>query len=113
VFVAARDSAGQWSISRYSVADFLGDMAQVTSAEDLHERMWSSVVHVDGVVATLWATYDFHVGSTLDHCGHDAFQLVRGERGWYVTAIIYTVRAAPCPTPPTARGNQRSANRAP
>ena len=101
VFVSARESSDHWSVGRYSVVDFLGDIAQSTSgAEDLHERMWSSDVHIDGAIATLWATYDFHVGSTLDHCGHDAFQLARGERGWYVTAIIYTVRPAPCPTPP-------------
>lgn len=101
VFISARESGDHWSIGRYSVADFLGDIAQSTAgAEDLHERMWGSDVHVDGAIATLWATYDFHVGSTLDHCGHDAFQLARGEGGWYVTAIIYTVRPAPCPTPP-------------
>ena len=65
--------------------------------------MWNPEVRIDGAIATLWTPYDFHIGVRFSHCGYDAFQLARGERGWYVTAITYTVRPAPCPTPPPLR----------
>jgi hypothetical protein len=71
-----------------------------TSAVELRERLWEPQVHVDGAIATLWAPYDFHLGERFSHCGHDAFQLARGDRGWYVTGLTYTVRTAGCTGPP-------------
>ena len=101
VFVSARDSAGNWRVTQYSAAEFLKGMAQpADTASEFRERMWSPEVRIDGAIATLWTPYDFHVGARFSHCGYDAFQLARGERGWYVTAITYTVRPAPCPAPP-------------
>jgi uncharacterized protein DUF4440 len=98
-FVYARDSAGRWLVDHYSRADFLSGMAEPGNpAEELRERMWDPEVRVDGVIATVWTEYDFHVGSRFSHCGHDAFHLARGQNGWYMTAITYTARPQPCPS---------------
>jgi hypothetical protein len=98
VIVAARGDSSRMTIRSQSAADFLRAVA--TSAVELRERLWEPQVHVDGAIATLWAPYDFHLGERFSHCGHDAFQLARGERGWYVTGLTYTVRTIGCTGPP-------------
>lgn len=71
-------------------------LAQVVNAPaPLLERMWNAEVRISGVLATIWTSYDFHSGGQWSHCGIDAFQLVKGTRGWQVLSIAYTVvRAA-------------------
>ena len=68
--------------------------------ERLLERMWQPVVHVEGPLATLWAPYDFHVDGKRSHCGVDAVTLLRGDAGWRVTGITYTVQRAGCAPSP-------------
>jgi hypothetical protein len=38
-------------------------------------------------------SYNFYVGSRLDHCGEDAFQLARTPGGWKIIAIADTQRS--------------------
>lgn len=64
--------------------------------EELVERMWSPRVEVAGDMASLWAPYDFRIGSTFSHCGHDAVHLVRTPNGWKIAAITYTVVTEGC-----------------
>jgi len=59
------------------------------------ERMYDPVVEHDGDFAQLWAFYDFSLGDSLSHCGHDAVQLVREGRQWRILGITYT--RTPCP----------------
>jgi SAM-dependent methyltransferase len=68
--------------------------------ERLLERMWQPVVHVEGPLATLWAPYDFHVDGKRSHCGVDAVTLLRGDAGWRVAGITYTVQRADCAPSP-------------
>ena len=101
IFVSARDTAGHWRVTQYTAREFLTGMAEpVDTSTQFRERMWKPEVRIDGAIATLWTPYDFHVGARFSHCGYDAFQLARGERGWYITAITYTVRPTPCSAPP-------------
>ncbi len=101
VFVSAKDTAGHWRVTHYTAREFLSGIAgPLDTATQLKERMWNPEVRIDGAIATLWTPYDFHLGARFSHCGYDAFQLARGERGWYITAITYTVRPAPCAAPP-------------
>ena len=97
VIVAARGEDGR-NIRTQTTADFLRAVA--TSSVELRERLWEPQVQVDGAIAVLWAPYDFHLGERFSHCGHDAFQMARGDRGWYVTGLTYTVRTTGCTGPP-------------
>ena len=100
VVVSVRDSAGRAIVRRQTVDAFL--LAIAGAPGELRERMWDPEVRLDGAIATLWAPYDFHIGDRFSHCGHDAFQLARGERGWHVTGLIYTVKRTcdRAPAPP-------------
>ena len=64
--------------------------------EEWDERIWGTEVRIDGLLATVWTNYAFHLGEKLSHCGVDAFQLVRGEHGWQIVHLIDTRRTAGC-----------------
>jgi hypothetical protein len=61
----------------------------------MEERIWDPEVRVDGGVAIAWAPYDFYIDASFSHCGHDAFQLIRTDRGWKLASIVYTVEQPP------------------
>jgi hypothetical protein len=109
VIVSARETDTGTVVRRQDAAGFLRSVA--ASPEELRERMWAPVVRVDGAIATLWAPYDFHRGARFSHCGHDAFHLARAGGRWVITALTYTVRAAPCAGPPgdAAPASERAA----
>lgn len=55
------------------------------------ERIWSPEVRIHGMVATVWARYDFWRDGVFSHCGVDAFDLVRTQDGWKIGGGAYTV----------------------
>lgn len=83
-----------------SLGEFIPGVA--TAPEPLRERMWSPEVRVEGELATLWAPYDFHIGTRFSHCGTDAFQLVRLGGAWRIAALSYTVQREGCLPAPAA-----------
>ena len=52
--------------------------------------MYDPVVEHHGDFAQFWAYYDFSLGDSLSHCGHDAIQLVRESGQWRILGITYT-----------------------
>ncbi|MGI9140093.1 MAG: hypothetical protein ACR2GJ_03170 [Gemmatimonadaceae bacterium] len=67
--------------------------------DELVERMWDPRVEIAGPLASLWAPYDFRIGSSFSHCGHDAVHLVRTAEGWKIAGITYTVVTTGCTAP--------------
>jgi hypothetical protein len=53
-------------------------------------------VHVDGGLASVWTEYAFYVGERLNHCGVDAFHLVRTAEGWRIIDLADTRRREGC-----------------
>lgn len=68
----------------------------------LLERAWEPEIRIDGLIATVWTRYDFHVDGAFSHCGTDAFQLVRTDEGWRIASVIYSIEtdANKCPESP-------------
>ncbi len=60
------------------------------------ERILSSEVRIDANLATVWAEYEFWNGTKFSHCGFDAFQLIKTEKGWKIFFIADTVRMSGC-----------------
>lgn len=83
------------AVSREAFLESLGGEEQ-----DFLERMWNPVVHVEGGVAVVWTPYDFFLNGEFSHCGIDVFSLLKGGRGWQVTAITYNVVREGCPPSP-------------
>lgn len=60
------------------------------------ERAWNPEVRITGSLATVWAEYDFHFGTTFSHCGVDAVQLLRTAGGWKIVSIADTYQPTGC-----------------
>ncbi len=61
------------------------------------ERLYETVVHIDGTLATVWTEYDFYLGDQFSHCGVDSFQLAKTAEGWKIFSIADTRRREGCP----------------
>lgn len=79
------------------VSAFITSIGSAT--QELVERMWNPRVEVAGDMASLWAPYDFRIGSNFSHCGHDAVHLARTGAAWKVVGITYTVQRTGCVAP--------------
>ena len=60
------------------------------------ERVQFERVLIDANLASVWAPYEFYLGSKFSHCGYDSFQLVRLADGWKIAHIIDTRRKEKC-----------------
>jgi hypothetical protein len=60
------------------------------------ERVQFERVLIDASLASVWAPYEFYLGSKLSHCGYDSFQLVKLADGWKIAYIIDTRRKDSC-----------------
>ena len=60
------------------------------------ERILSSEVRFDANLATVWAEYEFWNGTKFSHCGFDALQLMKTEKGWKIFFISDTMRMSSC-----------------
>ncbi|MCU0443517.1 MAG: nuclear transport factor 2 family protein [Microscillaceae bacterium] len=60
------------------------------------ERIKSYEVRIDDNLATVWTPYEFYLGTTFSHCGVNAFQLFKSEKGWKIIHITDTRRKQGC-----------------
>ena len=60
------------------------------------ERVKFQQVLIDANLASVWAPYEFYLGSKFSHCGYDSFQLVKLTDGWKIAHVIDTRRKEKC-----------------
>jgi hypothetical protein len=65
-------------------------------AEVYDEKVVYDAIKIDGDLACVWAPAKFYVGTQFDHCGVDAFQLIRIDDGWKVFSLVHTSRQGNC-----------------
>jgi hypothetical protein len=83
---------GQPVIRQVSGDAFLTSIANATARLD--EQISDVEIRVDDNLATVWNRYVFCVNGVADHCGVDAFILVRTpDDGWKVLQVADTQRA--------------------
>ena len=66
-----------------------------------HAQIWDERVEfervlIDANLASVWAPYEFYLGSKFSHCGYDSFQLVKLTDGWKIAHVIDTRRKEKC-----------------
>lgn len=81
-----------------SIEDFVKSVG-TPRADALNEEIWNLEIKVDGDLAQAWCDYAFYVGKKFSHCGVDAFQLFRAEKGWKIFHLADTRRPADCKIP--------------
>jgi hypothetical protein len=65
----------------------------------MRERIWNPEVKVNGLIATLWAPYDFWLDGKYSHCGVDQFDFIKTEEGWKIAGGVYSVESKCAPSP--------------
>jgi hypothetical protein len=64
------------------------------------EPIWDVKIQRDGSLAQVWANYAFYIGKKFSHCGVDAFQLARDEKGmWKIFHLADTRQREGCQIP--------------
>jgi hypothetical protein len=96
-FHAMRMRDGKPDVRAFSNEEYFADLQ--ASRQKMQERIWSPEVRISGVIATLWAPYDFWIDGKYSHCGIDAFDLIKTEDGWKIAGGVYTVEAKCAPSP--------------
>jgi hypothetical protein len=87
--------AGSTHVQLISVNQLVDFLAR-DKRPDLTERIFDPEVRVSGTLATVWADYDLHFGSTFAACGVDAVQLLKLPEGWRIVAIADSTTMTGC-----------------
>jgi hypothetical protein len=90
---------GALAVSEDSIGMFLRAIG-TPHTQVYDERIANERVLVDGPYAIAWADYTFYLDDQKNHCGVDAFQLVRRPAGWRILGITDTRRREGCPDLP-------------
>ena len=85
---------GQPSIRLITGNAFLSSIADATAKLD--EQISDVEIRVEDNVAMVWNRYVFYIDGRADHCGIDAFTLVRTTDGWKVLHVADTQRREGC-----------------
>lgn len=69
--------------------------AFVTAVGRPHPEVWDERVSnvkvmIDGPLASVWADYTFHRGTTFSHCGIDHFLMVKEGNAWKILELADT-----------------------
>jgi hypothetical protein len=64
----------------------------VSEPRRVEERFSNTRIQTDGDVASVVFDYTFHVGGAVTNFGQEAWQLVRGDSGWKINAVIYSIK---------------------
>lgn len=67
-----------------------------SSSQSLNETITDVEIRVHDNLATVWNRYNFWIDDRIDHCGVDAFILVRTADGWKVLQVADTQRREGC-----------------
>ncbi len=86
-----KDKEGKQRVNHESSLNQFLKAVGTPHAEAWSEPIWDVKMNVDGNFASVWAQYAFYVGKRLNHCGVDAFHLVKGEDGqWKIFHLADT-----------------------
>jgi hypothetical protein len=82
-----------------SINDFLKAVG-TPHAETYNEIIWDEKTFIDGNFAQVWTNYAFYLGKKFNHCGVDAFHLVKNSNGdWKIFHLADTRQKEGCKVP--------------
>jgi len=94
-----KDKAGKVTLKRESsIAGFLKAVGSPHN-EPWSEPIWDARIESDGDLAQVWTPYAFYLGKKFNHCGVDAFQLVKKDGVWKIFHLTDTRQTENCKVP--------------
>jgi hypothetical protein len=96
-FHAMRMRDGKPDVRAFSNEEYFADLK--ASTRKMQERIWNPEVKISGLIASVWAPYDFWIDGKFSHCGIDQFDLIKTEDGWKIAGGVYTLESKCAPSP--------------
>jgi hypothetical protein len=87
---------GSPSVTLTTPAQFGAAIVRAPAGNVWNERIYDPEVRIDLPVAQVWAYYTFHLNATFNHCGTDAFMLVKVGDAWRITQVADSRRTESC-----------------
>ncbi|PWK29317.1 putative lumazine-binding protein [Arcicella aurantiaca] len=75
-----------------SIDGFVKQIGSLPANVKIEERVLSYEIRVDAQMATAWTPYELYVNEKRQHCGVDAFQFYKTDKGWKIIALADTRR---------------------
>jgi hypothetical protein len=75
-----------------TIDGFVKSIGSIPPSVKIEERVLSYEIRVDAQMATAWTPYELYVNEKRQHCGVDAFQFFKTEKGWKIISIADTRR---------------------
>jgi hypothetical protein len=86
---------GESKVHRSKAQEFI-DGVTTEHKEVYNEVIKKYKIEVDGIMASVWAPYEFYLDDTFLHCGVNSIQLFKSNEGWKITYVIDTRRTEGC-----------------
>jgi len=105
LFTVIKDQkTSQPALRKETLAAFVKSVG--TPHKDVYnELIWGEKISIDGDFAQVWVDYAFYLNTTFNHCGVDAFQLIRNAEGkWLIYGLSDTRRKVGCVVPAEVQG---------
>jgi hypothetical protein len=96
-----KNKEGKSNIRTIKAEDFSKNFAEKKA--ELLEDMYAPKVEVSGDFAQVWGRYVFFVNGKVQHCGVNAFHLVRTDVGWRIAGASSTMEPQGCTEEEKAR----------
>ena len=98
LLVTVVEKEGNINLRKETIYPFLDAIASPKQVQ-WHEPIWDVKINQDGNFAQVWANYAFFLGSKFNHCGIDAFQLIKTKAGWKIFYLADTRKKTGCEVP--------------
>ena len=79
-------------VTENTIDGFVKSIGSLPETVQIEERELSSEIRIDAELATAWTKYEFYRNGKISHCGYDAFQFYKTDKGWKILTITYTRR---------------------
>jgi len=82
---------------RISVRSFEDRLKKFINPEYIiQERAFDMEIKIHQQVAMAWVPYELDISGTFSHCGVDIFTLVKGNDGWKIATLAFTMEPDGC-----------------
>ena len=90
-----KDKEGNPIIKTNEVSGFASNVGKLPKGA-ADERITFDVVRIDGDMAFVWTPYQLYFNGKFEHCGVDAFILLKQGGSWKINSLIDTRRKENC-----------------
>jgi hypothetical protein len=75
-----------------TIDGFVKSIGSLPASVSVEEKVLSYEIRIDARMATAWTPYELYVNQKSQHCGVDAFQFFKTDKGWKIISIADTRR---------------------